>query len=143
MIVNNSLRVLAVLVTVLMFSPWTEGGAAQDEDEVKIALNLAKLLQAARSVISSNQKLINDPNVGDKGLTGDKVLAAAMEIYKKTTNVDLNSIDPFSREGGILKAELASIKEAIDDNQHLINEKGIGFKGFIPAVFARLVTERM
>ena len=38
---------------------------------------------------------------------------------------------------------MASIKEVMDENQALINEKGSGFKGFIPATFARLVTERL
>ena len=52
---------------------------ADESDEVAIALSLAKMLQAGRQVISSNQALINDPNRGDKGLTGDVVLAAAIE----------------------------------------------------------------
>ena len=43
----------------------------------------------------------------------------------------------------MLQAEMASIKEVMDENQALINEKGSGFKGFIPATFARLVTERL
>jgi hypothetical protein len=30
----------------------------------------------------------------------------------------------------------------MDSNQRLINQKGTGFKGFVPAVFARLVTEQ-
>ena len=32
-------------------------------------------------------------------------------------------------------------RSEIDDNQSTINEKGTGFKGFIPATFARLVNE--
>src|SRR5262249_38471030 len=46
-------------------------------------------------------------------------------------------------EGRLLQAEMASIREVMDENQDLINEKGVGFKGFIPATFARLVTERL
>jgi len=110
---------------------------------VQIALSLAKLLQAGRSVISSNQKLINDPAKGDKGLTGDVVLAAAVENYKKAIGVDPNSVDPASGQGKLLRAEMAAIKEVMDENQKLINEPGVGFKGFIPAIFARLVTERL
>ena len=53
------------------------------------------------------------------------------------------SIDPASRKGRLLQAEMASIKEVMDENQALINEKGSGFKGFIPPTFARLVTERL
>jgi hypothetical protein len=38
---------------------------------------------------------------------------------------------------------MAAIKEVVNENQNFINEKGVGFKGFIPAIFARLVTERL
>jgi hypothetical protein len=116
---------------------------ADESDEVAIALSLAKMLQAGRQVISSNQALINDPNRGDKGLTGDVVLAAAIENYKKATGIDPRSISPSSRRGRLLQSEMAAIKEVVDENQRFINEKGVAFKGFIPAIFARLVTERL
>src|SRR5580765_1470313 len=58
---------------------------ADESEEVQIALSLAKMLQSGRTVISSNQALINDPERGDKGLTGDVVLAATTENYKKAT----------------------------------------------------------
>lgn len=116
---------------------------ASEAEDTRTALSLAKLLQAARSVISANQALINDPDIGDKGLTGDVVLAAAIEVYKKTTDVDPMSIDPASREGRLLRAGMEAIKEVTDENQSFINREGIGFKAFIPAVFGRLVTERL
>lgn len=112
------------------------------EEEIRVALSLAKLLQSGRTVISSKQGLINDPAIGDKGLTGEVVLGATIEAYKKATGVDPNSVGPDSREGRMLRAEMAAIKDVVDENQGLINEKGIGFKGFIPAVFGRLVTEK-
>jgi hypothetical protein len=116
---------------------------ASDDDEITTAMSLAKLLQAGRSVVSSNQALINDPNRGDKGLTGDAVLDATIVGYRKATGQDPYAVDPNSRPGRLLRVEMAAIKEVIDENQGLINEKGVGFKGFIPAVFARLVTERL
>src|SRR5690606_31057949 len=72
---------------------------AEEQTEVEIALSLAAMLQSARSVISNNQDLINDSERGDKGLTGDKVLAAAIEAYKKETSRDPMAIDPSSRHG--------------------------------------------
>lgn len=134
--------VVAVLLGVLL-GPLAQRVLGSNTEDVEIAVNLARLLQAGRAVISSSQALINDPDRGDKGLTGDVVLAAAIEKYRKLTGVDPASIDPASREGRLLQAEMASIKEVMDDNQALINEKGSGFKGFIPATFARLVTERL
>ena len=116
---------------------------AEEKGEVELALSLAKMLQSARSIISGNQDLINDPERGDKELTGDVVLAAAVNDYKKETSQDPMALDPASRQGRLLRAQMAAIKEVMDDNQVLINQKGLGFKGFIPATFARLVTERL
>jgi Protein of unknown function (DUF3365) len=119
------------------------GVQADDRQDIDLAMQLAKLLQAGRTVISNNQSLINDPEKGDKGLTGDAVLAAAMNEFKKQTSLDPMTMSPASREGRLLRAEMAAIKEVVDENQGFINMKGVGFKGFIPAIFARLVTERL
>ncbi len=114
---------------------------AEPADDANIAKNLADMLRAARQVISSNQALINDPNLGDKGLTGQVVLQQAVAIFKKTTGTDPASIDPTSRFGRLMHAQMDAIVEATDANQATINAKGVGFKAFIPAVFARLVNE--
>src|SRR6202171_6293342 len=111
------------------------------DDDAAIAKSLADMLRAARQVISSNQARINDPNLGDKGLTGQVVLQQAVEIYKNTTGTNPASIDPTSRLGRLLHAQMDAIVEATDANQATINAKGVGFKAFIPAVFARLVNE--
>jgi hypothetical protein len=114
---------------------------AQPNDDADIAKSLADMLRAARQVISSNQTRINDPDLGDKGLSGQAVLQQAVEIYKKTTGTDPASIDPASRLGRLMHAQMDAIVEATDANQATINAKGVGFKAFIPAVFARLVNE--
>ena len=114
---------------------------AEPTDDANIAKSLADMLRAARQVISSNQARINDPNLGDKGLTGQVVLQQAVEIFKKTTGTDPASIDPTSRLGRLMHAQMDAIVEATDANQATINAKGVGFKAFIPAVFARLVNE--
>jgi hypothetical protein len=134
-----------VACATLVIASWTVSAPtrADESTDVEIAQNLAKLLQAGRAVISSNQPLINDPNRGDKGLTGDAVLMAATQNYEKATGRDLHSMVPASHEGRLLQAEMEAIKEVVDENQKFINEKGVAFKGFIPAIFARLVTERL
>jgi len=114
---------------------------AAPDDDATIARSLADMLRAARQVISNNQARINDPNLGDKGLSGHVVLEQAVEIYKKNTGTDPESIGPNSRHGKLLRAQMDSIVEATDANQATINAKGVGFKAFIPAVFARLVNE--
>ena len=141
--VGHRIPTILAMAIAIACAAFISAPRADETEEIKTALSLAKLLQAGRAVISSNQPLINDPNLGDKGLSGDVVLAAAKENFAKSTGTDLGSIDPSTREGRMLQAEMAAIKEVVDENQSFINEKGVGFKGFIPAIFARLVTERM
>jgi len=107
-----------------------------------VASGLAELLQSARGVISANQDLINDPAIADKGLTGEAVLAEALERYRKATGEDLSQIDPSSRYGRAVSALEKAIVEVTNEHQSTINMPGVRFKGFIPAVFARLVNER-
>ena len=102
---------------------------AAPDDDATIARSLADMLRAARQVISNNQARINDPNLGDKGLSGQVVVEQAIEIYKKNTGTDPASIDPESRHGKLLRAQMDSIVEATDANQATINAKGVGFQG--------------
>lgn len=118
------------------------GSATAATDEEEIALQLAEMLRAARAVISSKQYVINDPTIGDKGLTGDVVLAETVAIFKQTTGMDPTTIDPNSRLGQLFQAQMAAIREVVDEAQGTINQPDLGFKGFVPAVFARLVNER-
>ena len=137
---NTCNAILALLVAVLALSSEV-GSAAPADDDMAIARSLAEMLRDARTVISNQQDLINDPNLGDKHLTGKIVVEQAVKIYSNTTGVDPRKVDPTSREGRLLRAMMAAIAEAVDDNQATINAKGTGFKGFIPAVFTRLVDE--
>jgi hypothetical protein len=110
-------------------------------DDAQIAKSLATMLGAGRTVVSRHQKDINDANLGDKGFDSKTVLNEAVAIYQKTSGVDPMSIDPNSRHGKLIRLQMASIAEVIDAHQATINRKGVGFKGFIPAVFGRLTNE--
>ncbi len=110
-------------------------------DDPEVARSLAALLRASRSVISANQSLINNPDIGDKGLSGRSILALAISNYKKTSGIDITTINPKSRQGSLIKAEMDSIVSVIDMARPSIDKKGTAFKGFIPAIFARLVGE--
>jgi Protein of unknown function (DUF3365) len=117
------------------------GAAPPADEDAMIAQHLAEMLRDARTVISNNQDLINNPELGDKQLTGKVVLDQAVQSYQKATGMDPATTDPNSRQGRLLRAMMAAIVAATNDNQATINEKGTAFKGFIPAVFARLVSE--
>lgn len=99
------------------------------------------MMRDARTVISNKQDLIDDPKLGDKHLTGQKVLADTLRLYQRHTGVDPQTISKESRAGRLMQAMMNAIVEVMDENQVTINEKGTGFKGFIPAVFGRLVSE--
>ncbi|MGY2048409.1 Tll0287-like domain-containing protein [Methylobacterium sp. JK268] len=116
-------------------------GADPGRDDRRVAEMLAAMLRAGRTVISQAQDAINDPAPGPKGLDGDAVLARSVAIYRRTTGTDPETLPPDSREGRLLRHEMAAIKEVVDANQGTIEAAGTGFKGFIPAVFARLVSE--
>ncbi len=136
-----ALRLLLVLGAV---SPVLTGPvrALAQESDLDVALGLASMLRAARTVIASNQDLINDPQGGDKGLDGETVLNAAVENFEASTGQNPRDMDPQSRYGRLLQAQMTAIAQVMDENQGTINKAGVGFKGFVPAVFARLVNER-
>lgn len=115
--------------------------AAEPPDQT-IALHLAAMLKSARTVISQNQPLINDPAKGDKGLTGERVLGDAEALYRKQTGQDPLASGPETLEGRLMRAEMEAIKAVMAENQDTINKQGVAFKAFIPAIFGRLVSEK-
>ena len=111
------------------------------DEDAQIAKSLAAMLRAGRTVVSSNQDRINNPNLGNKGLDSKTVLAESAKIYRDTTKVDPLSIDPKTRAGKLIRVQMDSIAEVMDVHQQTLNRQGVGFKGFIPALFGRLVNE--
>jgi hypothetical protein len=133
--------VLAILALMGLFTTAATAAADQVDEDITIARSLAIMLQAGRSVISRNQERINDASIGDKGLTGKLVLSECLRIYEEKAGIDPRSIDASSRHGRLLRLMNDSIVEVMNTNQRTINALGLGFKAFIPATFARLVTE--
>jgi hypothetical protein len=133
--------VLAALAVSLACAAALAGDTA-GTDDAAIAARLAEMLRSARTVVSQYQDVINDPSKEDKGLTADRVVAETIAIYREQTGEDPQTTDPQSRVGKLLRAQLASIHDVLAENQSTINQPGVGFKGFIPAVFARLVNEK-
>ena len=116
--------------------------AAQTAEEVERGNRLAAVLRAGRSVVSNSQELINDPEITDKGLTGEvfyeQVIAAYLDANGEPPLHD--GLDPLERE--LTESQLNAMVTVIDANQEIINAEGLAFKGFIPAIFARLVNEQ-
>ena len=137
-------RVILFALVLAAAAPLPAGAVsvpAPPSSDQAIAQSLAEMVRDARTVISNNEDLINNPNIGDKHLTGAVVLGAAVDLYKKNTGVDPHSFGENTRAGQLMGDMMSAIVSVTDDNQQTINEKGQGFKGFIPAVFGRLVSE--
>jgi hypothetical protein len=132
-------RLMGFVPAACLLAIGTAFGAS--DNNKAIAESLAAMLRAGRTVIARHQALINDPAVGDKGLTGKTVLAEAERVYQETMGSDPMSVDPASRQGRLLRTQMDAIVEVVDANQATLNKKGEGFKGFIPATFGRLVNE--
>jgi len=113
--------------------------AVNEEDLENEASNVAKLLISCRAVIAKNQGLFNNPEVGDKGFTGEVYASKVIEHFKNATGVvisetDATSSDPVKKALGTL---LVSTKKVIDESQKVLNTKGKGFKKVIPAIVGR------
>lgn len=142
-VISLGARVPAVIAAIIlagMLSSVPAANAAETDEE--IAASVATLLRSARAVISDKQTHINDAAVGNKGLSADVVVRTARENYKKATGKDVDSIDKSSLHGQLLQAQIQAVAAVMDEAQEAINKPGVGFKGFLPAVFARLVSEK-
>jgi general secretion pathway protein A len=110
---------------------------------------LAKLLQAGRLVIEHNQALIDDVHKGEKGFTPDVFERQMYDVFRQRTGIDLSmvstkqtpfAIPPLARN--LLPALIDASKDVVRDAQVVINQRGIGYKNFIPATFGSQAAAR-
>jgi hypothetical protein len=127
--------VLGVVAVLL----WPQGSWAQDSHKAteQTAQLLTSLLNAGRVVVERNQSLINDPGKGEKGFTPEVFERLMLDEFLQQTRIDLNhppsSLPSLAQE--LLTALLLASKEVVRDAQFVINQRGIGYKNFIPATF--------
>ena len=140
--------VLATVVTVQVILP-PSGWAIERAEAEETARLLAKLLKAGRSVIEHNQLLIDDPQKGDKGLTPEVFEQQLVREFRQQTGLDLSklqstpasiAVPPQAKE--MLPAFVLASKDVIRDAQAVINQRGIGYKNFIPATYGSRAAER-
>jgi general secretion pathway protein A len=98
---------------------------------------LAILLNAGRVVVDQNQSLINDPRKADKGFTPEFFERLVLDEFLHQTNIDLkhppSSLSSPTKD--LLSRLLVASIEVVADAQFVINQRGIGYKNFIPASF--------
>ncbi|MGE0172589.1 MAG: DUF3365 domain-containing protein [Oligoflexales bacterium] len=129
------MKTLLVRIFLIGVIPSIGTASPLDDKKVQEAKSLATLLRSCRTVISDNQALINDAEKADKGMSGAVVIDKCKEVYKTITGTDVPADDDH-------RAMFASVSDVMERVQPLINEKGKGFKGFIPAIFATQVASK-
>jgi hypothetical protein len=126
-----------------------EALAVERAEAEETARLLAKLIRAGRLVIDQNQVVIDDPHKGDKGFTPDVFEQLLIEEFRKETTIDLRTlaaasssilIPPLAKE--LLPAFVLASKEVVRDAQVVINQRGIGYKNFIPATYGSQAARR-
>ena len=133
---HTCLRIVLILASMLpgWNLSWAQTHRAEQE---RTAQNLATLLNVGRLVVERNQPLINDPRKGDKGFTPEAFEHQVIEEFLRQTAIDLNRLP--SDLPALAKIQLPlllrSSKEVVADAQFVINQRGIGYKNFIPATF--------
>ena len=133
---RNALLTLTIFILSLLVSVPAQAALSQ-EDKVAIGTEITTIYRAARGVIAKSQKLINDASKGDKGLSADVVITKTKENYKKATGNDFKMAAAGTLKEETQTALLNAIKQVLNNAQPLINEKGKGLKGFLPAIFAK------
>lgn len=113
---------------------------AQEEGakERQLAETIAKIITGARIIITENQELFNDPNTGDKGFSVPVFEQKAAAKIKDVFGVDVKD-KSLAKEA---KAMWEATKQTVQEAQPIINKKGVAYKGFIPAVFAKIAAAK-
>jgi hypothetical protein len=128
---------LSVGLVVMLLWPQSIFAQTSQKESEQAAQLLATFLNAGRVVIERNQSLINDPRKGDKEFTPDVFERLVLGEFFQQTHIDLNH-PPSSlpaRTLDLLNMLLLASKEVVADAQLVINQRGIGYKNFIPASF--------
>ena len=135
---RQALMIVAMGMTTLSLA-WSTPAKAANEAEV-VAEHLIELVKIGREVVSEHQATINDAAKAEKGFTADFVADQVMEQFKEKTKIDLripNVVPLANYYLALVEAE----REVVGEAQPIINRQGVGFKGFLHAVFARRVGE--
>ena len=132
------LMIMAMGMTTISLA-WSTPARAVNEAEV-VAEHLIELVNIGRGVVSEHQATINDAAKAEKGFTADFVADQVLERFKKKTKIDLR-IPNVVPQANFYLALVDAQREVVDEAQPVINRQGIGFKGFLHAVFARRVGE--
>lgn len=130
---------LLIALNLTCIVAWCTLGWAQGDREgsERTAQYLTTLLNVGRLVVDRNQALINDPRKGDKGFTPESFEQQVVDEFFQQTAIDLKRFPSHfpALAKDLLPILLQSGKDVVADAQLVINQRGIGYKNFIPATF--------
>ena len=138
-VLMKSRVLLFISLSLVFFLMWSSIGWSQAprEEAETTAQYLATLLNVGRLIVDRNQTLINDPRKGDKGLTPEVFEHEVVDEFVRQTHIDLKHLPSHlpSLAKELLPELLQTSKEVVADVQFVMNQRGIGYKNFIPATF--------
>lgn len=112
--------------------------SAQDAETIVVVSELSKMYRASIKLIFNNQPLINQKGGDKSSLFGNKFIANVKQAYKKDFKED------FPKQNHILKKMMVEVMvEVMEDNRTLIYDDDITYKGFIPAIYAFQLSEKL
>lgn len=141
---RTSLWTLALL---LMLLPTASSLATVTAEVAQRGDLLAEFLITGRGVVAKSlgEYKINDATIGPKGLTPDMFINKINQGFKTKTGIDIaagSSTDPVPAETlQLLGVLLEASGQVYAENQVVIDMKGLGFKGFIPATYGKMVSD--
>jgi hypothetical protein len=144
---NHSTRPLLSLLalTCAIFFMVHPAGAVDRVEAEETARLLAALLDSGRVVIDRNQRLIDDQHKGNKGFTPEVFGQQLRDEFEARTRIGLAhlnaaGIPPMARN--LLPMLVEASKSVVGDAQIVINQRGVGYKNFIPATFGSQAAAR-
>ncbi|MEY4706095.1 MAG: hypothetical protein RL042_2300 [Nitrospirota bacterium] len=142
----TAMFLMFVAIPFILPTPSWAVDRAEAEETARL---LAKLLKAGRLVIEQNQLLIDDQHKGNKGFTPEVFEQQLVQEFRQQTGIDLAKIQSTpasislpSLAKELLPAFVLASKEVVRDAQVVINQRGIGYKNFIPATYGSQAAAR-
>ena len=130
------------ICSVFAMSTVSADAKLKDPQKVEQLEYMMSFLGFALTAATGDQALLNNPDIGDKGITADKVVANSDAKFKEKSGFSFLEGSHSDVYGQARKALIESIRDVVNDAQGSINTKGVGFKGFIPASFRSKVSLR-
>jgi hypothetical protein len=123
----------------MMILTFSQASYANTDEEMKVVVGeVSKMYLASMVYIFKKQKNINANGVNKDDLFGNKFINNIKGVYKGKFKADWPVENHEAK-----KMLVQSMVEVMEDNRALLYDTKLGFKGFIPAIFAFQLAEKL